>query len=228
MHEALWAGVEVKRQYAAFHLQKMGQSLEPPEQTATHVALKASGAIIDTGWQRVIWPHFDAFLSAARSIPEIIQCCFGADLGHPIIKQWFGTLSAAEQARRKEFRTQFKPEYERFRKLPLGTARDTSVHRTGIAGAEVQISGMFGITYTGSAVKPLPLAETRPIDNPALAWLPRPRRLLPSWEDFVIDGQPLFTTCQEYLDSASVLIAHARSLAENIHGTQCLTSPPQG
>ena len=52
MDEELWAGVELKLQNAEFHLQQMARSLDPPEPTAMNVALEASGAIIDTGWQR--------------------------------------------------------------------------------------------------------------------------------------------------------------------------------
>jgi hypothetical protein len=227
MHEALWAGVKLKLQYAEFHLQRMTQSLEPPERTATNVALQAAGAIIDTGWQRAIWPHFDAFLAAARSVPEIIRCCFGKDSA-PIMRGWFGNLSDSEQARRQEFTKQFKNEYDSFRKLPLGTARDISVHRTGVAPAQVIISRRFGVTYTGSATELLPLSETRTDIPSDLGWLVKPTALQPSWEDFFIDGQPLFLTCREYLNSVSALIEHARILVQNIHGTQDLTPPLSG
>jgi hypothetical protein len=55
-----------------------GQSLEPPERTQWNVALEASAAILATNWEKSFYPHLDAFLSTTRSIPEIIQCCFGA------------------------------------------------------------------------------------------------------------------------------------------------------
>jgi hypothetical protein len=68
MDEKLWAGVELKLQYAEFHLQMMGRSLDLPKPTA----LEAYGMIRDTGWQRSLYAYFDAFLSTARSVPEII------------------------------------------------------------------------------------------------------------------------------------------------------------
>src|SRR4030095_100045 len=97
MHEHLWAGVYLKLQHAEFHLQQMGRSLEPPERAATNVALQMAGAILDTGWQRSFYAHLDAFLSAARSIPEIVQCCFGVDEGHPDMKAWFRNLTHAQR-----------------------------------------------------------------------------------------------------------------------------------
>jgi hypothetical protein len=226
MHEELWAGVELKLQNAEFHLQQMGRSLEPPEQTHWNVALQASGAIIDTGWQRSFYAYFDAFLSAARSVPEIIQCCFGVDLGHPTMKTWFKSLPVSEQTRRKGFRRQFKIDYDNFRALPLGTARHISEHRTGFAPVKVTISGMFGVTYIGSPVDRLPLSETPQINDPDLGWMAKPIPLQPRWDDFYVDGQPLFPACRDYLDRARALIDKARSISQQIHGTKSLTSPP--
>jgi hypothetical protein len=75
MDEKLWAGVELKLQSAEFFFEMMGRSLQPPKQTSINVALQASGAIIDTDWQRSFYAYLDAFLSTARSVPEIIQSC---------------------------------------------------------------------------------------------------------------------------------------------------------
>ena len=72
MHEHLWAGVELKLQNAVFHLRQMERSIDRFEQTEESAELQASGAIFDTGWQQSIYAHVDAFLSAARSVPEII------------------------------------------------------------------------------------------------------------------------------------------------------------
>ena len=52
----------------------------PPELDAHTGAMLAAGAIVDTGWERSLYAHFDAFLVALRSVPEIIQCCFGKDV----------------------------------------------------------------------------------------------------------------------------------------------------
>jgi hypothetical protein len=123
MHDELWAGVGSKLQNAEFHLQRMEQSLLPPERTGYNVALQAAGAIIDTGWHRAFYAHLDAFLSGARSVPEMVRCCFGEDDRAPTrMKNWFNGLGPAEQNRRRQFTAQFKPAYDNFRALDLGEA----------------------------------------------------------------------------------------------------------
>jgi hypothetical protein len=206
MDEKLWAGVELKLQYAEFHFDKLGRSLQPPKQTSTNVALQASGAIIDTGWQRSFYAYLDAFLSRARSVPEIIQCCFGVDdRGPREIKEWFKKLPADELDRRQEFKKHFKRHYDCFRALPLGRARHISEHRTGVAPVTVTISGRFGVTYIGNAVEHIPLSETRQIDDPELAFLAHPIPVQPTWNDFTIEG---------------------RRIALQVHGTKSLSFPP--
>lgn len=76
MHDELWAGPELKLSYAGFHFQKMGTSIAPRERTAYDTGYSATA---DAGSQHAMFTYFDAFLCAARSIPEIIQCCFGKD-----------------------------------------------------------------------------------------------------------------------------------------------------
>jgi hypothetical protein len=227
MNEELWAGVELKLQHAEFHLHRMGESLEPPERTGTNVAMQAPGAIIDTGWQRSFYAHLDAFLSAARSVPEIIQCCFGVDEGHSEMRTCFKRLPEAERLRRQEFKKQFKGSYESFRALRLGTVRHISEHRTGVAPVKVTISGMFGVTYIGGPVTRVPIAETRHIDDSSLLWMAKPIPLpQPSWDDFDIEGQPLFPACQDYLNGARALVNDARHVSNAVHGTIALSSPP--
>src|ERR1700687_1477412 len=164
MHDELWAGPQLKLEYAHFHVAKMLRALEPPEMTGDYAAIIASGAIVDTGWQRSIYPHFDAFLAAARSIPEIIQCCFGTDRDYRMLR-WFQQLPAEEQARRRAFRHQFTG-YKTFRDLPLSRTRQTSLHRRGHADAMLIISGRFGVIYIGGPAKPIPGCETVVTDNP--------------------------------------------------------------
>jgi hypothetical protein len=43
------------------------------------------------------------------------------------------------------------------------------------------------------------------------------------WSDFYMDGKPLFDECQAYLQAAQALIAHGRTIAEQVHGTKELT-----
>jgi len=222
MDEKLWAGVGLKLQYAAFHLQRMGQSLEPPERTAWSVAVQASGAIIDTGWQRSFYAHFDAFLSTTRSVAEIIKCCFGVD-DHRAVKEWLEDLPPEEQDRRREFSKEFQSHYELFCKRPLCAARRVSEHRTGYAQVKVTIEGMFG-TYIGGPVTVVPISETRQHIDPPLGAMPLP--VQPNWADFDIEGKSLFPACQDHLNSAGALIAEARRIAEKVHGSCSLTHPP--
>jgi len=223
MDEKLWAGAELKLEYARFHLQRMGQSLDPPERTPINAVLESYGAIIDTGWQRSIYPHFDAFLSATRSVAEIIKCCFGVD-DHRAMTDWFDHLPAEEQDRRRAFWKQFQVHYNRFCGRLLCGARRVSEHRTGLPPVTVTISGMFGVTYVGGPATLVPSSETQPlIPFPLEA---RPVALRPKWDDFEIDGQGLFPACQDHLKSAAALISEARRIAEQVHGTHSLTPPP--
>jgi hypothetical protein len=223
MDEELWAGVELKLQNAEFHLQQMARSLDPPEPTAMNVALEASGAIIDTGWQRSFYAHLDAFLSATRSVAEIIKCCFGADQ-HRAMTAWFDQLPSEERDRRCEFRRQFQAHYDRFCGHSLGTARHNSEHRIGYAPVTVTINGLFGVTYTGGPANRVPISETRQTD-PNHAWMAKPHPVRPNWNDFDIGGQGLFPACQDYLNCARVLMNEARRISGQVHGTKSLTNP---
>lgn len=225
MHEELWAGVELKLQNAEFHFRQMARSLESPERSATNVALEASGAIIDTGWQLSFYAHLDALLSAARSVAEIIKCCFGVDK-HPAMNAWFDRLPAEERDRRCEFRKQLQTRYDGFCGLPLGIARNISEHRIGYPPVTVAISGWFGVTYTGGPAKRVPISETRQIDDPNLAWMDKPQPVRPNWDEFDIDGQGLFTACRDYLDGAQDLMNEACRISGRVHGTKSLTPPP--
>src|SRR6266853_3659734 len=160
MDENLWAGADLKLQYARFHLRRMERSLEPPERTAINAVLESYGTIIDTGWQRSFYAHFDAFLSATRSVAEIIKCCFGVD-DHRAMTTWFDQLPAEEQDRRRAFWKQFQSHYELFCKRPLCAARRVSEHRTGYPPVTVTIEGMFG-TYIGGPATVVPSSEIQP------------------------------------------------------------------
>src|SRR5579862_5417706 len=107
MYEHLWAGIDLKLQHARFFLGEMGKALLPPSRTPMSVALESSGAITTTFWQNRFYPLFDAFLAMARSIPEIVSACFGADQGSSEMRTWFNSLDSAEQTRRKNFKADF-------------------------------------------------------------------------------------------------------------------------
>src|SRR4051794_2865834 len=107
MHQDMWVGVELKVGHAEFFLAQMVQALQPPERTQSNVALQASGAVIATNWQEALYAHLDAFLAMARSVPEVIHACFGADDGNKIMRDWFAALPSDEQGRRTKFTTRF-------------------------------------------------------------------------------------------------------------------------
>jgi hypothetical protein len=221
-HDAVWAGVELKLQNAAFHLEQMGRVLQPPERSGHSVAMEASGAIIGPDWQRSFYPHFDAFLSAARSAGNIIRCCFGVD-EHRELKP-FSSLPAEEQARRREFQRQFKPHLQTVNQLLLSTSRNISEHRTGVPPVTVATTGFFGVTYVGGPLTRIPTTETRQIDEPNRPFVPSAHLpVRPFWNDFFIDGQPLFSECQDYLNAAQRLIGEGRRIAAQVHGTKSIT-----
>ena len=226
MHEELWAGPDLKLQYAEFHLERMGQSLEPPERTHGNVALEASGTILATNWEKSFYPHLDAFFSTTRSIPEIIQCCFGADLANREMKDWFDQLTPDERDRRNQFSAEFDSEYRGFRLLRLSTVRHIIEHRTGVAPVTVAISGRFGVTHVGNPTQGVPPTETRQIDDPDLAFLAKPSPVQPRWDDFDIEGKPLFAACREYLDCAHALVQQGREIAVRVHDAKQVTPPP--
>jgi hypothetical protein len=165
-----------------------------------------------------------AFLSATRSVPELIRCCFGAD-NHPTISQWFTNLDEDEKNRRRAFEREFKADLTAFRNLPLSTARHISEHRTGAPPVSVTVTGRFGVTYQGGPTKPIPMTETQKLPD-EYAFLEKRTLVRPMWTDFEIDGRPLFETCREYLGSAQALAAKARTLAQQVHGERKLTPPP--
>ena len=112
------------------------------------------------------------------------------------------TLDSAERDRRKEFKRQFHLAYERFRRLSLSDTRHIIEHRSGVAPVEVIVNTYFGVTYVGGPTKPVPDSHT-PTLSEEHQWmantLPVP---LPNWQDFKVDGQPLFQTLQDYLKEA--------------------------
>src|SRR5262245_61161569 len=125
MSDHLWRGAELKLSYAVFHFTKMSDCLQPPRD-AYYAAQVAAGSLVGAGsWRQSLEPHLDALLAATRSVPEIVQCCFGYDR-HPRLEPWWLGLSADEQDRRREFSKEFKPHRGAFLDLPLSHARDVS------------------------------------------------------------------------------------------------------
>ena len=229
--EELWVGVDLKAQHADFYLSEMGRSLQPPERTQMNVALMSSGVILDTRWQRSFYAYFDAFLAMARSIPEIINCCFGKDTRNKEMTAWFRrALEQDEQDRRQAFTREFEAGgYKDFRQHPLATARNISFHRAGYASSvEVTLTGLFGVMYVGSPIASIPTIETRSLpEGDPHYWLMQPSPIPPPrWSDFTFDGKPLFEECRSYLALAQRLIEQARSIVQSVHGRNGLSAPP--
>jgi hypothetical protein len=223
----LWPGIDLKLEYARFHFGGMSGALRPPE-PRRQIAVQGS---IDgdsfRDWHLKFYAHFDAFLSAARSVPEIIRCCFGKDTANRLMRDWFDGLDPSERSRREEFGKRFTSNYKAFRNLPLGMARHISEHRTGVPPVTVTINGRFGLTYIGDPLTRVPTSEMRPVqEDDQFGWLARPMTVHPMWQNFDTDGRPLFETCETYLDSARSLIGGARKLAEVVHGDNPLSPPP--
>jgi hypothetical protein len=223
MHDELWAGVDLKAGHADYFLRQMSKVIEPPEQTAWTVALQSSGAIIGNLWQQPFYANFDAFLGAARSIPEIIQCCFGRDRSLQM-KSWFASRDQAEQDRRKKFSDEFNPDYSTFIGHPLTNARNITFHRKGYTSVEVKITSHFGLVYTGSPTHSVPIAVSPP-NHPGPPFRQISLPLEPKWTDFTIDGKPLFEECRAYLDFAGELRTKAADICQRVHGNESLSIP---
>jgi hypothetical protein len=142
------------------------------------------------------------------------------------MKPWFQQLDVSEQTRRQAFTAQFSSARQAFAKLPLSEARNISVHRSGIADVTVATTGLFGVAYIGGPTKPIPISETRQIDDPSLAFLATSLPVRPIWSDFYFDNQTLHPICKDYLDQAQALITDARTLVTQVHGTNSLTLLP--
>jgi hypothetical protein len=233
MNEQLWSGVELKIEYAAFHLDEMQQSISYRQPTTAEVAQMSGGAIVGNNWQRTFYPHFDAFLANTRSVPMIIEACFGYDTGNPEMKGWLKCCDADEQDRRESFAKEFKPIYKVFRDHPLSKVRNRVVHRTGVASVEIRISDIFGVVYVGTPVNKIPTSSSRLTDgdtssDPAHQWIRGAHQMPiePYNGEFTVDGEPLFPLCEAYLAAANALVAEACNIAQRVHGDRCLSSPP--
>ena len=114
-------------EYAMFHLDRMAQSIQEPQPSQHDVALLSSGAMRGGNWRQPFFAYFDAFLVATRSVPEIINYCFGMDR---FTKRWVFDLFTDEKRRRIDFNTEFEPHYKSFRDL-LSKQRNITLHRLG-------------------------------------------------------------------------------------------------
>jgi hypothetical protein len=233
MHDHLWAGVGRKLEEAHSILADMPKSLQPPERTHMTVVLESAGAILGSDWQSSFYSLVGTFLAKVRSAPSIIEACFGADRVSQQMKDWWDRLPPDEQRRRQAFSAQFRADREVFRNHYLTTERDVTEHRLGFPNIEGKVGGPFGQVHTATPINRIPDAESRPLEpdignDQALQWaatLP-PRPVQPRWDQFTINGKPLFPECQDYLTLAQQLVEKARAISQSVHGANHLTTPP--
>jgi hypothetical protein len=166
----MWDAIEHKLDGAEFFFGEMGRDLVSPavgNPTMAAIAI-STGATVGHPWQQRFYHHLDAFLALARSVPDIVRCCFGID---PVMGSWLSSLDPAERARRQAFQAKFTKPYEDFKKLPLSGVRNVALHR-GVTPVEVQITGRWGV-YTGGPLEIVPESETPTIvagNDPSLMW----------------------------------------------------------
>jgi hypothetical protein len=234
--------VDLKEAEAGKHLQRMGEALihprHRPNMSAHYAALlSCPGTIIHHSWHDTFNSELNAFLSTARSIPDVIQNRFGYDKPH--LNSWLLALDQQEQDRRKDFQKQFKAKFDPFRQLPLNGERNEAHHGSGVAHWEARVKGRWG-TYIGGPTKPIPSTESPPAvpgEDSALAILAA-NSILPIepmhtdfwWAIPQPDGSvrslPLFLECRSFLPAATGLVIHARQLFQNIHNGHPFTLPP--
>ena len=238
-HDALWSAVEHRLAAAEFFFREMSQDIAPPYLNRPELAAITfgTGAIVGHPWQEKFYHHFDAFLAMARSVPEIIRCCFGVDSDRRM-SAWLTGLNSAELTRRRAFQQQFGPLGSAFVNLPLSGARNITLHRTGVSPVTVHVVGRWG-TYIGDPLTAIPQSEILSVaagNDPALQWAATEpaQPVRPLAADFSLrlpagcspSTVELFPECQRFLNAAKALTADARAIAETVHGSHPLTPPP--
>lgn len=244
MSEVLWRGVDFKRAAGEYFLNKMGKELIPPRHRPENQHAQAlmgwcsaNNVVVHHPWQASFYFLLDAFLTSTRSIPDVIQKCFGRD---PKDREWFPTLPPDERERREKFQTEFKPMYLAFRTLPASKARNVTVHSTGTPPVKVALTGFWGGEYVGGPCDPIPATEFPKATSdalPEILWLgtqnqtpiePRADHftLSATQADGSVQSLPLFPECRSYLTHADELIQQARELDTKIHAGLHLSEPP--
>jgi hypothetical protein len=188
-------------------------------------------------WQPDFYYHFDAFLGAARSVPDVIQTCFGWDDRSK--SDWPVPPDAEEKDRRKKFQDEYTALYLDFSRLPLSRIRVGTFHLAGVPSVKVKARVFAGQTYTGGPRERVPDAASRqlpPETDPALAFLAcEALPVEPSWRDFTLEvplsdgttsSTPLFAECRGYVRGAERLVAESREICARVHGWNKLTPPP--
>jgi hypothetical protein len=231
----LWLGVDLKLQAAHGTFANMRKTLQAPPQTVATIVQESTGAMVGPNWQSNFWPLVNGFLAEVRSVPEIIEACFGKDLRNREMRLWWASLDADEQRRREAFSNLFRGERTAIDGHSLTPQRNVSQHRRGIVEMEAKVVGPFGKVHTATPTQRIMDAECRPLEpnianNPGALWAatqPSPP-IRPKPEQFTITKakKPLFAECEAYLALAENVAAKARFIASREHGANRLTEPP--
>jgi hypothetical protein len=231
MHDELWAGIEFKLGEAQFFLEWMSKILMPARLNTPAFAEHAT-----TQWQPDFYYYLDAFLGATRSVPDVIQKCFGDD--NLSKEEWPQPLDAEETARRKSFQDEFKSLRRDFNKLLLSRVRVGTFHWLGVPPVQTKARVWLGQEYTGGPLEFIPSAASRqlpPETDPAVVVIAgKPLPVEPSWQDFTLEipqgdgttqSSPLFEECRTYLRAAKELVKESKKICGREHSGGKLTPP---
>jgi hypothetical protein len=242
--DAMWESIDARVEEADFFLEQMSKDLVPPEmgpnaQLARAIAM--TGAIVSHPWQPRFYFHLNAFLAAARSVPEIIMFQFGVDLkATKTVKNWVKKLLHLEQRLRNQFADRFRPSLEGIAQDPVSTARNITVHRQGTAPVNVAVVDAWGNAHQAGPTTHLDDAAAAPIGAELAAGEQAPAQLAPKWSDFELTLHlpppalprvvPLETALRNYLQAVKKAVVDARLIVQHVYGTltPTLTAPPLG
>jgi hypothetical protein len=234
VYEHLWLGVDARIAEAHHACGEMYRSLQqPPEHRHWNVALMA-GAVFHSPWQDHFYGHVSTFLAKVRSVPSIIEACFGADRGSPEMRDWLKGVPPDELCRREAFSDKFRADRQTFRDHHLTNERDVSEHRRGFPNIEATVVGPFGTEYVARPDRRIPTSECRPLEpdidgDSGKMWaatLP-PRPIDPPRPDqWTVKGRPLFDECRAYLQLAQDIRVRAQVICDAEHAGRHLSAPP--
>ena len=162
-------------------------------------------------------------LGATRSVPDVIQKCFGDD--NLSKEEWPQPLDAEETARRKSFQDEFASLRRDFNKLLLSRVRVGTFHWLGVPPVQAKARVWLGQEYTGGPLEFIPSAASRqlpPETDPAVVVIAgKPLPVEPSWQDFTLEipqgdgttqSSPLFEECRTYLRAAKELVKESKKI----------------
>jgi hypothetical protein len=201
----------------------------------SHMAAQMSSlnTVMPHIWHDAFNSQLNHFLTATRSVPDIIQTRFGYDGKQ---KAWLSRLDPQEQHRRQEFKDKFSAHFTVFNRLPLSDQRRQTIHGSGLADWHVEVKGLRGVYFGDNMTPldqtepPLPSSGDPALDVPMMMSHSLP--IQPLGKDFWfgpigdLNKRSFFPECQGYLSAARNLVTEARTLFANIHQGHPLT-PPQ-